>query len=391
VSGPRVSPRWSRRLTWDVALAALLLALGLAEVWAALPSRQGSGDPGWTTLSVVAGTLPLVVRRTHPAVMVALAFGSMCLLYGFTPVFILFYGQFVPAAVVMFSVARHGRGREPVLGALAGAVVVTVLAVSVPEQRTPESVVFNVVGLALAWLAGWGLTLFERRAAASRQQAIDAQVTAARLAMSAVIEERTRIARELHDIVAHAVSVIVVQAGAAEPIVEDDPAFVRAALATIRTTGAGALGEMRRVVAMLRDDGDPQLLAPQPGVASLPELLEQARQGGLDASLIITGDAAPLPSGVDLAAYRIVQEALSNTRRHARASHARVHLTYQPDCLSIEVQDNGAGSHPGSGTGGHGLIGMRERAALYGGTIEATNVSGADGFTVRATLLLGTL
>ena len=181
MSGPRVSPRWSRRLTWDVALAALLLALGLAEVWAALPSRQGSGDPGWTTLSVVAGTLPLVVRRSHPAVMVALAFGSMCLLYGLAPVYILFYGQFVPAAVVMFSVARHGRGREPVLGALAGGVVVTVLAVSVPEQRTPESVVFNVVGLALAWLAGWGLTLFERRAAASRQQAIDAQVTAARL------------------------------------------------------------------------------------------------------------------------------------------------------------------------------------------------------------------
>jgi signal transduction histidine kinase len=98
-----------------------------------------------------------------------------------------------------------------------------------------------------------------------------------------------------------------------------------------------------------------------------------------------------LPSGVDLAAYRIVQEALSNTRRHARASHARVHLTYQPDCLSIEVHDNGAGSNPGSGTGGHGLIGMRERAALYGGTIEATNANGADGFTVRATLLLGTL
>jgi signal transduction histidine kinase len=391
VSGPGVTPRGSRRLTWDVALAALLLGLGLAEVWAALPSRQGSGEPGWTTLSVVAGTLPLVVRRSHPAVMVALAFGSMCLLYGFAPVYILFYGQFVPAAVVMFSVARHGRGREPLLGALAGGVVVTVLAVSVPEQRTPESVVFNVVGLALAWLAGWGLTLFERRAAASRQQTIDAQVTAARLAMSAVIEERTRIARELHDIVAHAVSVIVVQAGAAEPIVEEDPAFVRAALATIRTTGAGALGEMRRVVAMLREDNDPQLLAPQPGVASLPELLEQTRQGGLDASLTITGEAAPLPSGVDLAAYRIVQEALSNTRRHAHASHARVHLTYQPDCLSIEVHDNGAGSHPDSGAGGHGLIGMRERAALYGGTIEAANVSGADGFTVRATLLLGAL
>ena len=124
---------------------------------------------------------------------------------------------------------------------------------------------------------------------------------------------------------------------------------------TIRTTGAGALGEMRRVVAMLRDDNDPQLLAPQPGVASLPELLEQARQGGLDASLTITGDAAPLPSGVDLAAYRIVQEALSNTRRHARASHARVHLTYQPDCLSIEVQDNGVGSSQVPGPAAMGL------------------------------------
>lgn len=371
----------------DVAIAVVLLALGLVETWAALPSRDGPGNPGWTSVSVLVATLPLVFRRSRPLAVVVVAGLGVGLLYALAPVYVLFYGQFVPAAVVTFSAARYGRGRVPFYGAVASVLIVGELAAVSPQERGPDSLAFNVVGLGLAWTAGWALTMFERRAAASRQQAIDAEVAAARLAMAAVLDERTRIARELHDVVAHAVSVIVVQAGAAEPAVQDDPEFARQALETIRATGVSALGEMRRVVTMLRDGDDPQLLTPQPGADAVPDLIEHAREVGLDAELQIVGGVVALPAGLDLAVYRIVQEALSNVRRHASASHAWVCLSYRPDCLQVEIRDDGTGAAATTPVGGHGLIGMRERAALYGGQLETTSVPGR-GFTVRATLPL---
>jgi len=260
--------------------------------------------------------------------------------------------------------------------------------VFVPHQDTGPSIVFNFGFLTMAWVAGWALAVFERRAAAARRHAVDTEVAATKLAMAAVVEERTRIARELHDIIAHAVSVIVVQAGAAEPIVEENPDYVRTALETIRSTGVSALAEMRRVVAMLREADDPHLLAPQPGVNALPELIEHARHGGLDASLTLDGLVGPLPTGLDLAVYRIVQEALSNVRRHAAASSAWVELNYLPDLLHVEIRDDGLGAVIGAEpSGGHGLIGMRERAALYGGHLETSTEAG-HGFTVRARLPL---
>ena len=381
--------RW--RLIGDGALAGALLAAGLAETWAALPSRDGPGNPWWTTLSVLAATVPLVVRRSHPLLMVIVAGAGISVLYALAPVYVLFYGQFVPAAVAIFSVARHGRGRVPFYGAAVGAVVTGVLTAAVPTQRGAGSVAFNVVFLALAWLAGWGLAEFERRAAVARQHAVDTEVAAATLALAAVAAERSRIARELHDIVAHAVSMIVVQAGAAEPMVTEDPAYVAAVLGTIRATGADALAEMRRVVAMLREADDPQPLSPQPGVESIPGLIEHARRSGLRASLVIDGEPGALPAGLGLAAYRIVQEALSNVRRHAAATQAWVRLTYAPDSLRLEVRDDGVGADEvgarGAPGGGHGLIGMRERAALYGGELETSSQAG-HGFTVAATLPL---
>jgi signal transduction histidine kinase len=201
--------------------------------------------------------------------------------------------------------------------------------------------------------------------------------------LAAVAEERTRIARELHDIIAHSVTTMVVQAGAAEQVVDDDPEHVRKALATIRDTGTGALAEMRRVVAVLRDIDEPGELSPQPGVDALPDLVEDARSAGLDATLEVRGEVRPLPGGVDLAAYRIVQEALTNVRRHADATAVRVGLDYSADDVRIEVVDDGVGSSDPSG--GHGLVGMRERASLYGGRVEAGAADGA-GFVVRAVL-----
>lgn len=376
------------RLAGDIAVAALLLGLGMAEIWGALPSRGGSGSPLWTSVAVVLCTVPLAARRLRPVPVVAVITVGMSVLYALVPLYVLFYGTFVPIALAGFSVARHARERGAYLGAALLAAALLALTVLVPSQRTPASVVFNVGGLGMAWLAGRALALFERRAAESRRRAVESEVTAATMAMSAVLEKRTRIARELHDIVAHAVSLIVVQAGAAEPVVEENPAFARDALRAIRSTGTGALAEMRRMVTMLREGDEPDLLSPQPGVRTIPELISQARDSGLNATLLVEGTPGPLPAGLDLAVYRVVQEALSNVRRHASASRAEVRLTYHPDRLCLLVSDDGIGRGAvDPAAGGHGLVGMRERAALYGGRLEASGVAGA-GFTVRAVLPL---
>jgi signal transduction histidine kinase len=215
---------------------------------------------------------------------------------------------------------------------------------------------------------------------------VEVEVAAAERTMTAVLEERTRIARELHDIVAHSMSVMVVQAGAAEQVVDDDPERAREALRQIRSTGTGALAEMRRMVGVLRDPDEAGLLAPQPGLAGLEALVEDARGAGLPISLSVSGEPRELPAGLDLAAYRIVQEALTNVRRHARsATTVTVELNFGEDDLSIDVTDDGRGAV--STEGGHGLIGMRERAQLYGGRLRA--VAQPDrGFHVTAHLPL---
>ena len=364
----------------DAALALGLAMLGTVEVWAPLSSRQGHGSAVWTTVQVLLVSLPLALRRRQPfAVLVTVVVG-LAMLSALAPLYVLFYGQLVPLGIVTFGVARYGRGREPIYGGLLVAAVLLGADLTVKELQGPSEIAFHWGVFLLVWAAGVGLRRQEVRAQRNLQRAIDVEVAAAEQTMAAVVDERTRIARELHDVVAHAVSTMVVQAGAAEQVVDDDAEHVRAALASIRTTGADALAEMRRVVSMLRSDGDGPL-SPQPGVAGLTDLVADARRGGLDATLVVDGDRRPLPPGLDLAAYRIVQEALTNVRRHAHASAVRVHLTFAADELRIEVSDDGAG--PVTPLPGHGLIGMHERAAVYGGTLET---EGGAGFTVRAVL-----
>lgn len=319
------SSRW--RLAGDGALAALLLLLGMTESWAALPSRGGVGSPIWSSAAVLLCTVPLVLRRRYPVGVVAILTVGMFAFYAVVPVYVLFYGTFAPLALAGFSVGRHAGARGAYYGAGFLAVGIVGVTVFAPGQDTPGSLAFDVGGLGLAWLAGRALAVFEHRATESRRRAVEAEVAAATVAMSAVLDERTRIARELHDIVAHAVSLIVVQAGAAEAEVEENPAFARQALQAIRASGTGALAEMRGMVSMLRDADEPDLLTPQPGVDGLPHLVAQSCDGGLNATLTVNGTAGPLPSGLDLAVYRIAQEALSNVRRHAAASRAEVRLS----------------------------------------------------------------
>lgn len=205
-------------------------------------------------------------------------------------------------------------------------------------------------------------------------------------ARAAVAEERARIARELHDVVAHAISVIVLQARGGRRSLATDPADARAALDTIEEVGTQALAEMRRLLGMLRRDDAEIARAPQPSLRYLDTLAAQMREAGLPVDLAVEGEPIELPPGVDLSAYRIVQEALTNALKHAGPATARVVVRYGRDDLELEIADSGPGAAASNGEG-HGLVGMRERVSLYGGRLEAGPRDGG-GFAVSARLPL---
>ncbi|HEX7083555.1 MAG TPA: sensor histidine kinase [Gaiellaceae bacterium] len=202
---------------------------------------------------------------------------------------------------------------------------------------------------------------------------------------TAVAEERARIARELHDVVAHSVAVMTVQAGAAQAMLERDPARAADPVRAVQETGRQALAEMKRLVGMLREGDEEIGLDPQPGLTQVGELLGPVRETGVDAELEVSGERRPLPPGVELSAYRIVQEALTNVLKHAGCGRVRVALRYAASELEVEVADDGRG--PVASSRGHGLAGMRERAAVFGGSLE-TVAPEAGGFVVRARLPL---
>ena len=364
----------------ELVIAPLLAALGCGEVLVPFSSRQGSGSTASALVGVCLTAAVMLVCRRRPLVAL-LAFPVVWGPIGlFAPTYTLFYGQFVPFELALFLVARFGRARAPAYGAVVAACCLVVIDLTVTVLQQPGEYFFHWTMTVLVWSSGFGLRTFERRAQESTRRAVEAEVGAAEQSFRAVLEERTRIARELHDIVGHAVSSIVVQAGAAEQAL-DDTAFVERALAEIRGAGNGALAEMRRLVTMLRDVDDLPL-GPQPTLETLPALVRTT--GGPQVRLTVEGQPRPLPAGVDLAAYRIVQESLTNVRRHAQATTCDVRLTYAPDAIHIEVVDDGTGG-PADATPGHGLAGMRERATLYGGHLEV-GPRNDGGYAVRACL-----
>jgi signal transduction histidine kinase len=234
---------------------------------------------------------------------------------------------------------------------------------------------FFTMGLAIG---AWGLG----EAARNRGVAIREE------SRRAVGDEQARIARELHDVIAHSVSVIVVQAAAADDVFDSRPDQARAALRSIERSGRDALVELRRLLNAVRPDDGREAIGPQPGLDRLDELVEPVRAGGLEVVVRREGEPAPLAAGVDLSAYRIVQEALTNTLRHAHATRADVTVRYETDAVEIEVRDNGRGAAASDGEpGGQGLVGMRERAALLGGTLETGSLA-SGGYRVHARLPL---
>jgi signal transduction histidine kinase len=242
------------------------------------------------------------------------------------------------------------------------------------------------------WLVaafGIGLTLQRRELLATllSERANRAERERELRAREAVADERARIARELHDVVAHDVSVMVVQAQGADRILEGAQPEVRAALAAIETTGREAIDEMRRLLGILRRTDEELTLAPQPSLTELDALVAGVREAGLAVELEVVGDPIALAPGVDLSAYRIVQEALTNALKHAGPARARVIVRYSDDAVELEVSDDGPGGVDAPGTG-HGLVGMRERVALYGGDLEAGSRR-EGGWALRARLPLG--
>jgi signal transduction histidine kinase len=242
--------------------------------------------------------------------------------------------------------------------------------------------VFVPVPFVIAWLAGFALRERAARAAAAEQRVAQVERERESAARLAVAEERARIARELHDIVAHAVSVMVLQAGAVRHNLPEELEEDRRALGAVEATGRTALTEMRRLLGALRRSDEEVDLAPQPGLDRLDPLVEAVRHAGLAVRLRVDGIPGPVPRTVDLSAYRVVQEGLTNTLKHAAATSAEVVLSYRPDRLCVEVRDDGRGAPRSDGLG-HGLVGIRERVKIYGGAMSAEPAPNG-GFILRA-------
>ena len=243
--------------------------------------------------------------------------------------------------------------------------------------------------VAIAWLIGDNLRTRRAYLAQLEERAARLEHEREQQATRATLEERARIARELHDVIAHNVSVMVVQASAGEDVFDSDPVRAREALAAVASTGRDALGELRRLLGAIRP-GDQEALsyAPQPAIDGLGGLVEQVRDTGLAVELSVDGEVQDLPEATSLCAYRIVQEALTNTLKHAAATRAQIRLRCDPDELTVRVSDNGRGTTDAaanSSVGGHGLIGMRERVALFGGEMHA-GPSADGGYCVTARL-----
>jgi signal transduction histidine kinase len=293
----------------------------------------------------------------------------------------------VVAYVLAFWVLGYcNRLRGAVLGLVVGLSGVVIVTLEDPRVEPAES--FSVAVFAAAtWLVGAVLRqrslrlaeVEERSAAMERNQ---------REALAAVAEERTRIALELHDVVAHSVSVMTVQAGAARMLLSSAPDRALEPLLAVEEAGRQALDELRRLLGILRTDESIAGLVPQPGLKNLSELADSVRSTGLEVELVIDGDVRPLAPGLELATYRIVQEALTNVLKHSGAGHVRVSVWYEPQRLRVEVCDDGHGSPRTAnrfGEHGHGIPGMRERAALYGGDLQAGPGDGG-GYAVQVTI-----
>lgn len=354
-----------RRFIVDVAVGVVAFAVSAAIVAGAGPDPAlRAADAGaYVLLAVYSASL--LLRRSHPVVAMGVGLGA-AVVYSAA----LYPPALSPLVLLSIYTAATSLPERTSRRLLAAAIVLaTVGTVSAPGP-TDTGVVIAVAG---AWFLG-RYTRARRRYTEELEATNRALVQAQEdLARQAVTEERLRIARELHDVVAHSMSVVAVHAGSGRMVALDDPPAAQRALATIETTTRSALREMRRLLGVLRsDDGEePAALEPAPGLSDLDALVADVARSGVDVELRVHGERPPVPAGVDLSAYRVVQEALTNVLKHAGPAHAVVDVRYTDTWVTVEVADDGPGPAAPTTPGGHGLAGMRERVAVHGGQLDA--------------------
>jgi signal transduction histidine kinase len=377
------------RTYWVDALIALLAIAGALEL---VVARNSPSDPPtglWLSMLLLAILVaPIFARRRFP-------FGGPAAYWVLAAAITFYDGLLIPfigslgvvGLATAFMLGNLRNGLKAGIGLSIITVSIVIVVYNIPGEERTSDFVFISLRFVVAWLAGYALRERAEQAEAAEERAIRAEREREAAARVAVAEERARIARELHDIVAHAVSVMVLQVGAVRHQLPDELAADREALTGVERAGRMALAEMRRLLSAMRRDGEEVELAPQPGIDGLDALLEEIGRAGLPVELHVDGQPFALPRGVDLSAYRIVQEGLTNALRHAHASDADVIVRYRPDELEIEVRDNGQGSATSDGLG-HGLVGVRERVKIYGGEMSA-GTSADGGFVLSTRLPIG--
>lgn len=378
----------------DALLALVFTSVALWNVTDRVGQNAGfRRDDAFGTMLLLLQTVPIAARSVAPlpALIVSVTAISVHISAGYEGVAA---GTFA-ALVIVYSVASLTDTRQSILAAIiTGIGIIVYFATDRGDPTLGQAATTTAT-----YAAGWGLGMFVRSrreyTTVVEERAVLLERERELQAREAVAGERTRIARELHDVVGHALNLIVVQAGGAQRVLDANPRVARDSLASIESTGRQALTDIERTLGMLRDSGaETDVLAPQPGLNDVARLAEQMTQAGLPVEVTVAGTLVPLPPSVDLSAYRIVQEALTNTLKHAAPAnpgsvHASVRITYARDCLELYIADDGraAAGQAGRGQTQRGLIGMRERVAMFGGEFSAA--PGADGgFRVHARLPL---
>jgi signal transduction histidine kinase len=365
----------------------LIAALAVASMIELIIGRESARTTLWFGLPALAiMVLPIFARRRFP-------FGALVAYWVLAAAISLIDWQLIPSVeglfvvglAVAFLLGNLRNAWQAAVGLLVIVSSLVVLVYQIPAHTTSE-LVFLPIDFAVAWVAGFALRERTEQAEAAETRATIAERERDAAARIAVAEERARIARELHDIVAHAVSVMVLQVGAVRHKLPDSMGEDRDALNGVERAGRTALAEMRRLLAAMRDDGDEAELLPQPGLDGLDSLREEIGRAGLPVELHVDGEPFPLPRGIDLSAYRIVQEGLTNALKHARATKADVTVRYLPGEVELEVRDDGVGSSTSDGLG-HGLVGIRERVKIFGGEM-ATGTANGGGFVLNTRLPL---
>lgn len=368
----------------DGVYALLLTAFAQLDLRFNIDQSHHYGSTYAVAVCTAAATSAVVLRRRAPLLCAIVVAGAVAGPELFTTLTITLWGDFVPLLIATYAVARYATDRRAWIGVGVLAAAIVVIMVRVPSIGTRSNIPFSFVPFVLILVAArWQLRQEARHLEAGRR-ALELEGKREETIQAALAEERGRIARELHDIVAHSVSLMVVQAGAADDLLDRSPLAARVPLRSVQETGRQAVAELGRMLSLLRSVAShAEARAPQPGMNDLAELVAQVRRAGLDVDLVVAGHERTLPPGLELTIYRIVQEALTNTLKHSGGARAQVEVTYDDRGVRVVARDDGRASHR-DGLG-HGLIGMRERVGLYGGSLRAGQRPGG-GFEVESCL-----